>query len=88
MTTHGPFTFDVVNDSDCQRFDFVSDNGGAGQTVANVISAAGTASEFCHDTDGGNSVDVGPDQGEGGAAGEAERPGRPAARLDVPPRRG
>lgn len=66
MTTHGPFTFDAANDADCQRFDFVSVNGGSGQTVANVISAAGTAAEFCHDTDGGNSTNVGPSQGQGG----------------------
>lgn len=66
MTTHGPFTFDTENDSDCQRFDFVSYNGGAGQTSGVLISAAGTAAEFCHDTNGGNSTDVGPDQGQGG----------------------
>jgi len=66
MTTHGTFSFDVQNDADCQRFDFVSYNGGSGQGTPNVISAAGTAAEFCHDTDGGNSANVGPDQGQGG----------------------
>lgn len=64
MTTHGPFTFDVVNDSDCQRFDFTS--GGNGQTSGVLISAAGVAADFCHDTNGGNSTNVGPDQGQGG----------------------
>ena len=64
--THGVFTFDVQNDSDCQRFDFTSINGGSGQGTPNVISAAGVASEFCHDTNGGNSTNVGPDQGQGG----------------------
>lgn len=66
MTTYGPFTFDAQNDADCQEFTFTSNNGGAGQTTAGVVSVAGTAAEFCHDTNGGNSVDVGPDQGQGG----------------------
>lgn len=66
MTTHGPFTFDSANDADCQEFTFTSDNGGSGQTSAGVITAAGTAAEFCHDTNGGNSSNVGPDQGQGG----------------------
>lgn len=66
MTTYGPYTFDTVNDSDCQAFTFTSTNGGSGQTTAGVISAAGTAAEFCHDTNGGNSSNVGPSQGQGG----------------------
>lgn len=66
MTTHGPFTFDASNDADCQAFTFTSTNGGAGQTTTGVISTAGTAAEFCHDTNGGNSANVGPDQGQGG----------------------
>lgn len=66
MTTHGPFTFDTENDSDCQRFDFYSVNGGSGQGSGVLISSAGTAAEFCHDTNGGNSTGVGPSQGQGG----------------------
>lgn len=64
MTTHGPFTFDSENDADCQAFTYTSD--GNGQTTAGQISAAGTAADFCHDTDGGNSSSVGPDFGQGG----------------------
>ncbi len=64
MTTHGTFTFDAENDSDCQRFDFTSD--GNGQTSGVLISGPGTAADFCHDTNGGNSANVGPDFGQGG----------------------
>jgi len=64
MTTHGTFTFDAANDADCQAFTFTS--GGNGQASAGVISAAGTAADFCHDTNGGNSTNVGPDSGQGG----------------------
>lgn len=66
MTTHGPFTFDSENDSDCQAFTFTSTNGGSGQSSAGVISSAGTAAEFCHDTNGGNSTNIGPQFGQGG----------------------
>lgn len=66
MTTHGPFTFDTENDADCQRFDFTSTNGGGGQTSGVLISGPGTAAEFCHDTNGGNSAGTGPSQGQGG----------------------
>lgn len=61
---HGPFTFDAVNDADCQEFTFTS--GGNGQTVAGQISNPGVAADFCHDTNGGNSANVGPDFGQGG----------------------
>ena len=63
MTTYGPFTFDSENDADCQEFTFTSTDG---QTTAGVIDSPGTAAKFCHDTNGGNSTDVGPDQGQGG----------------------
>lgn len=62
--THGPFSFDTENDSDCQRFDFTSD--GNGQTSGVLISAAGVAADFCHDTNGGNSTNIGPQFGQGG----------------------
>lgn len=65
MTTHGTFTFDAVNDADCQAFTFTS--GGNGQTVAGQISNPGVAADFCHDTNGGNSANVGPDTGQGGS---------------------
>jgi hypothetical protein len=62
MTTHGPFAFDTENDADCQRFDYTS--GGNGQTSGVLISAAGVAADFCHDTNGGNSAGVGPSEAQ------------------------
>lgn len=63
MTTYGPYSFDAEDDSDCQAFLWTSSQG---QTVANTLDPAGTTAKFCHDTDGGNSVNVGPDYGQGG----------------------
>lgn len=66
MSIYGIYTFDVENDADCQAFTYTSINGGSGQSVTGVIASAGSAAQFCHDTNGGNSTNVGPDQGQGG----------------------
>ena len=70
MTTYGPFTFDAQNDSDCQEFTYGSTNNGNGQTGGGNgtgnIAPPDTRAQFCHDTNGGNSSNVGPDFGQGG----------------------
>lgn len=63
MTTYGPYVFAAENDADCQAFTFTSTDG---QTTAGVIDSAGTAAKFCHDTDGTNSTNIGPQWGEDG----------------------
>jgi len=64
MTTYGPYSFDVEDDTDCQAFLW---NSSQVQTVADTLDPAGTAAKFCHDTNGGNSTNVGPDSGQGGS---------------------
>lgn len=63
MTTYGPYTFDAEDDADCQAFLW---NSSQVQTVANTLDPPGTPAKFCHDTNGGNSTNTGPDQGQGG----------------------
>lgn len=62
MTTHGTFTFDTQSGADADRFIYDSPT----QTAATLPSAAGTTRNLCHDTNGGNSTNVGPDTGQGG----------------------
>lgn len=64
MTTYGTYTFDAEDDTDCQAFLW---NSSQGQTVADTLDPAGTVAKFCHDTNGGNSSNVGPDSGQGGS---------------------
>ena len=63
MTTHGVFTFPNATTGDVDRFIY----DGPLQTAATLPAAAGTARNICHDTNGGNSTNVGPDQGADGA---------------------
>ena len=62
MTTHGPFSFPNATTGDVDRFIY----NGPVQTDATLPASAGTTRNICHDTNGGNSSNVGPDHGQGG----------------------
>lgn len=62
MTTHGTFSFPSATTGDVDRFIYDS----VGQTAATLPAAANTDQYICWDSNGGNSANVGPDQGSDG----------------------
>lgn len=63
MTTYGPFPFATFNGADHAEFFYESSQT---QPVAGEIAGPGVAAKFCHDTNGGNSANIGPQFGPNG----------------------